>query len=121
VRREVWSAVVELWGEDQMADAGPTLGYLIRRFQLRRRASTEEFAAGVRLARTGQVRLADVKAHEAAATVRDGGAVSVRLTVEGVALEGACSGEACRAVVCRHQVATAHALWVLDRRGPRIS
>jgi uncharacterized Zn finger protein len=88
---------------------------LIARFQLRRRAMTDVFAAGTRLARLGAVTLDSVTPDELWATVHDPDPVVVRIVVEGDVLVGRC-GCADDRPVCRHQVAAAHALWVRDRR-----
>jgi uncharacterized Zn finger protein len=96
----------------------PTVSHLVARFQLRRRASSEAFAAGVRLARLGGVSLEDVAADEVTATVRDPEPLLVRIVVDDNGLVGICPCDAGEASVCRHQVAAAHALWVRNRRHP---
>ena len=89
---------------------------LIARFQLRRRASTEAFRSGVRLARTGVVELVDVTADRVRADVRDPEPLRVELGVDNASLVGQCPCTAAVDSVCRHEVAVAHAVWVHLRR-----
>lgn len=97
-----------------------TVSDLVARFQLRRRAASDTFAAGVRLARLGAVTIDLIAPGELVATVNDPDPLSVRLTIENGALHGTCPCETAEDQVCRHQVAAAHALWVRDRRFGRI-
>ena len=90
---------------------------LARRFELQRRAATEEFAAGVDLAAGGAVRLLDIRDLVVTARVDSGSAVDVELRAVDGRLEGRCT---CRSAArpCRHAVAVAHALWVQDWQLP---
>ncbi|HET7530359.1 MAG TPA: hypothetical protein VFJ98_05310 [Mycobacteriales bacterium] len=99
-----------------MSARQPTLAEQVARFQLRRRASTDAFAAGVRLARQGGVRLLDVTTTSATAVVDDATPAAVTLNAVGHLIEGTCDDDVCRGRVCRHQVAVAHELWVRQRR-----
>jgi uncharacterized Zn finger protein len=100
-------------------DRPTTVSDLVARFQLRRRASTETFRTGVRLARSGLVTLADVTAEEVRAEVCDPAPLSVKLYVELGSLAGRCPCPAGVHTVCPHQVAVAHHLWVRNRRHHR--
>lgn len=102
-----------------MDDRAATVSDLVARFQLRRRASTEAFRTGVRLARSGFVTLADVTEDEVRAEVRDPQPLSVGLYIEHGSLVGRCPCAAAVHSVCPHQVAVAHQLWVHNRRYPR--
>lgn len=102
-----------------MTDQAPTVSELVASFQLRRRASTHAFSAGVRLSRSGSVQLERVAAHEVLAKVIDDQQLSVTLCVERGALVGNCPCPAAAADICRHQVAVAHTVWVDDRRNHR--
>ena len=98
-----------------MTGLTPTVSELVARFELRRRANTPVFAAGVRLARLGAVRFDLVASSSVCATVDDGPAATVQLDVASHRLVGQCSC-ADPDDPCRHQVAVAHALWVRARR-----
>ena len=98
-----------------MTDRQPTVTELVSRFQLRQRASTEAFAAGVRLARLGAATLERTANDEVCASVRDPDPHFVRLVADPTGLVGVCSCDAPDGNVCRHQVAAAHALWERDR------
>jgi uncharacterized Zn finger protein len=93
-----------------------TVSDLIARFQLRRRAASDAFAAGVRLARQGDVSLDTVADLEVAGTVQDAQPFFVRIVVDEEGLVGVCPCDAADGSVCRHQVAVAHALWARHRR-----
>jgi uncharacterized Zn finger protein len=97
-------------------DRAPTVSDLVARFQLRRRAPTEAFRAGVSLARSGLVDIAALEPDLVRAEVRDPNPLDVELYVEHGALVGRCPCPAAAHSVCRHQVAVAHALWVNRRR-----
>jgi uncharacterized Zn finger protein len=87
---------------------------LVARFQLRRRASTPVFAAGVRLARQGAVHIHEMIEDVVRATVDDIRPAEVELRVRSGRLDGYCSwaeGDE----PCLHQVAVAHVLWLRDR------
>jgi uncharacterized Zn finger protein len=99
-----------------MSHPESTVGDLVARFQLRRRASTEAFREGVRLARSKLVSLGEVRPDVVTAQVRDDRPVQVELRVEDGSLIGRCSCDAATFAVCRHQVAVAHVLWVSRRR-----
>ena len=99
-----------------MEDKSITISALVARFQLRRRASTEAFSTGVRLARRGFVSIADVEAELVRAEVRDPSPLHVELYVDKNSLVGRCPCPAAVHSVCRHQVAVAHAVWVSSRR-----
>jgi uncharacterized Zn finger protein len=98
-----------------MDDQVPTVSDLVARFQLRRRASTEAFRTGVRIARTGFVRITGLTSDQVQAQVRDPNPLQVELQVEHGALVGRCPCAAAVHSVCRHQVAVAHAVWA-ERR-----
>ena len=101
-----------------MNDQAPTVSDLVARFQLRRRASTEAFRAGVRLARCGDVTVGDIAPNGVSAEVRDPHPMRVELHVESGALVGNCPCSVAAHGVCRHQVAVAHSIWVSLRRYP---
>jgi uncharacterized Zn finger protein len=83
---------------------------------LRRRADTDAFTEGIRLARRDAVQLELVTSGEVLGLVHDPHPLPVRIVVEGDQLVGACECEVAVVRICRHQVALAHALWVRDRR-----
>lgn len=97
-----------------MADR-PTVSDLVRTFQLRRRASTESFRAGVQLARTGVVTVAEVSDELVRADVSDPAPLPVELYVEDTTLVGRCPCQVAAQGICPHQVAVAHTLWVSGR------
>jgi uncharacterized Zn finger protein len=97
-------------------DRAPTVSDLVARFQLRRRAPTEAFRTGVRLARTGVVNIASLEPDRVRAEVHDPDPLPVELYVEQGSLVGRCPCPAAAHSVCRHQVAVAHALWESRRR-----
>jgi uncharacterized Zn finger protein len=99
-------------------DRAPTVSDLVARFQLRRRATTDAFRAGVRLARTGVVTVTSVAPESVHAEVRDPSVLAVELYVDNGSLVGQCPCLAAAHSVCRHQVAVAHAVWVERRRHP---
>lgn len=102
-----------------MDDRAPTVSDLVARFQLRRRAPTEAFRSGVRLARTSAVTIAGIEPALVRAEVHDPNPLPVELYVEHGSLVGRCPCPAAAHSVCRHQVAVAHALWADRRRyGP---
>jgi uncharacterized Zn finger protein len=92
-----------------------TVSELVSRFELRRRAPTPVFAAGVRLARQGAVRFQVVNDFDVQATVEDDPLAKVQLRATAGRIHGGCS---CVEPVdpCMHQVAVAHALWTRARR-----
>jgi uncharacterized Zn finger protein len=96
-------------------DQAPTVGDLVARFQLRRRAPTEAFRTGVRLARSGLVSIATIASDRVQAEVRDPNPLAVDLYVEHGTLVGHCPCPAATHSVCRHQVAVAHAVWASRR------
>ena len=93
----------------------PTVSRLVARYQLRRRADTDAFAAGIRLARQGAVTLELHSPDEVRGVVQDPAPFAVRIVVDGDQLVGTCPCEE-PGRICRHQVAVAHAVWVQDRR-----
>lgn len=99
-----------------MHDRAPSVSDLVARFQLRRRASTEAFRSGVRIARTGCVTITGIEPRVVSADVRDPSTLHVELYVDNDSLVGRCPCPAAVHSVCRHQVAVAHAVWV-SRRG----
>ena len=101
-------------GVKAVTAANPTIGELISRFALRQRASTEEFNAGVRLARRGAVHVNSASGKAVQAQVIQQEVHLVLLEVRGRSLFGqcTCSSAPSRDVVCCHQVATAHTLWM---------
>lgn len=98
-----------------MAFRATSVSGLVARFQLRRRAPTDAFRAGVKLARLGAVKILDLSATQVRAAVRDTRLLAVELRVEKGSLVGHCPCPAASHSVCRHQVAVAHAVWI-DRR-----
>jgi uncharacterized Zn finger protein len=94
----------------------PTVSHLVARYQLRRRADTDAFTAGIHLARHGAVTLELIAPSEVVAQVRDPEPLLVRIVADGDQLVGTCPCEVATDRICRHQVATAHALWARDRR-----
>jgi len=88
----------------------------VARYQLRRRADSDAFTEGIRLARLNAVTLELSGPSEVTATVRDPEPMQVRISVEGDQLVGTCLCEIAAERICRHQVAVAHAVWVRDRR-----
>jgi uncharacterized Zn finger protein len=102
-------------GSRYLEDQAPTVSYLVARFQLRRRAPTEAFRAGVGLARSGFVSIASIAADQVHAEVRDPSPLAVDLYVERGSLVGRCPCPAATHSVCRHQVAVAHAVWANRR------
>jgi uncharacterized Zn finger protein len=101
--------------EAAVHDEGRTLSDFIGRFELRRRAATDEFHAGVELARAGAVTIESVTSEELRAAVRDSDPQSVRVVVEDGGLTADCSCATGGKSVCRHQVAAVHSLWIRDR------
>ena len=99
-----------------MENRAPSVGELVARFQLRRRASTDAFHDGVRLARSGLVTITAVAPDLVTADVRDSRPLQVALSVEAGSLVGRCPCPAATHSICRHQVAVAHKLWVSRRR-----
>lgn len=101
-------------GAEAGAAATPTICELVSRFELRQRASTEVFTAGVRLARRGAVHVNSASLEAVQAQVIEQKVHHVQLEVRGRSLFGqcTCSGALSRDAVCSHQVATAHTLWV---------
>jgi uncharacterized Zn finger protein len=97
-------------------DRAPSVGDLVARFQLRRRASTEAFRTGVRLVRSGDVTVISVAAESVHAEVRDRSLLAVELYVDDSSLVGRCPCSAAEHGICGHQVAVAHAVWVDLRR-----
>ena len=93
-----------------------TVSHLVARFQLRRRAPSDSFASGVRLARLGAVTIDLIAPGELRATVKDAVSLPVRIVVDGEKLAGTCPCETAKTRICCHQVAATHALWVHDRR-----
>jgi uncharacterized Zn finger protein len=98
-----------------MAYLATTVNGLVARFQLRRRAPTDAFRAGVKLARVGAVNILSLAPTAVRAEVRDAGLLAVELHVDRGSLVGHCRCAAASHSVCRHQVAVAHAVWA-DRR-----
>jgi uncharacterized Zn finger protein len=94
----------------------PTVSRLVARYQLRRRADSDAFAEGIRLARHNAVTLELFAPSEVTASVRDPEPLQVRIAVDGDQLVGSCPCEIAAERICRHQVAVAHAVWVRDRR-----
>lgn len=94
----------------------PTISRLVARYQLRRRADSDSFHAGIRLAQLNSVTLELVAPSEVTATVRDPEPMLVRIAVEGDQLVGTCPCEIAADRICAHQVAVAHAVWIRDRR-----
>lgn len=99
-----------------MRAAPQTIGGLIGRFQLRRRATDESFSAGVQLARLGAVSLESVSPSALSAVVSDPEPLSVRIDAGPDGLVGHCACGDGDMAICRHQVAAAHALWLRNRR-----
>jgi uncharacterized Zn finger protein len=99
-------------------DQAPTVSELVAHFQLRCRASTEAFSAGVRLARTGFVSITGLAGDRVHAEVRDPNPLHVELHVELGSLIGHCPCAAAEHSVCRHQVAVAHTVWAEQRNLP---
>ena len=93
-----------------------TISSLVARYQLRRRADSDAFTEGIRLARLHAVTFQLFTPSEVTAVVRDPDPLPVRLAVEDDRLVGACWCEVAAERICRHQVAVAHAIWVRDRR-----
>lgn len=93
-----------------------TVSQLIARFQLRRRASTDAFHTGVRLATWGDVTVMSVTPDLVHGQVRDPSVLHVQLYVDNGALVGRCPCPAATHSVCWHQVAVAHAVWTDLRR-----
>ena len=85
---------------------------LVTRFVLRRRADVEAYKAGTRLAYSGAVELVRVEPSRVSAVVHDLTPFDVCLFVDGGQLASACICSS-RLFVCRHAVATAHALWLV--------
>jgi uncharacterized Zn finger protein len=98
-----------------VTDADDTVSELVARFQLRRRANTNTFRDGVRLARLGAVTGLQASDHELGAVVHDPDPEAVVIVVQDKSLVGRCSCPTGESGICRHQVAAAHALWVRDR------
>lgn len=119
VSREVWSASIDPVPEATVTQTPPSVSDLVARFQLRRRATSAEFAAGVRLARQGAVCLDDVTAGLVRARVRAGTVYEVRLRAAAGLIDDACACDRDDRDPCRHKVAVAHALWIRDRRSGR--
>ena len=94
-----------------------TVSELIARFVLRRNASSAEFMAGVWLVGQGAVRLKHLSARVVRAVVRDEAPQAVSITAVGSHLVGDCSCGAHGNLVCRHQVAAAHAVWLQHAGG----
>jgi uncharacterized Zn finger protein len=94
-----------------------TIGALVARFALRRRASTPAFADGVRLARLGAVTVDEISPQEVRGHVDDGQHLDVRVFAADGQLLGECPCRADEHGPCRHQVALAHVVWVKHRRG----
>lgn len=100
-----------------MTQSGPSVAELVARFQLRKRARTVEFSAGVRMARERRVVFDELTGPRVQARVDDEGSPRhVTLIAENSAIVASCD---CHlgADPCRHQVAVAHAVWVESRRG----
>lgn len=95
-----------------MSGVEHTISELIARFALRRNANSAEFVAGVMLVRHGAVYLRSVSARVLHAVVRDGTSQEVSIVADGEELVGDCSCGSRGALVCRHQVAAAHAVWL---------
>ena len=74
-----------------MTGSRPTVTDLVARFQLRRRASTEAFRDGVRLARLGLVSIDGFAPDHVHAEVRDSTLLPVELIVDHGLLVGRCS------------------------------
>jgi uncharacterized Zn finger protein len=100
-----------------MSSTTSTVSGLVGQFQLRRRASTEDFAAGVQLAQRGAVTLDVVTPDRVTAQVVESEPLAVEIRAVGDWLEGSCPCPAGESTVCRHQVAAAHVLWMHIRRG----
>lgn len=95
-----------------MDELSVTVEDLVARFVLRRRASSETFHAGVRLARAGKATVTRVTGFEVAVIVSDPDPLGVILYADDDDdLAGKCDCGASGARVCSHQVAAAHALW----------
>ena len=96
----------------RMDEPSVTVADLVARFALRRRAPSETFHAGVRLARAGKARVTRVTNVEVAAIVSDPDPLGVILYADdNDDLSGRCDCGASGVSVCSHQVAAAHALW----------
>lgn len=93
-----------------------TINELVARYQLRGRASSEAFTAGIRLADREAVSLLETSPQLVRAKVRDQEPYCVDIRVRGDELVGTCSCELPDESICRHQVAAAHTIWVRDRR-----
>jgi uncharacterized Zn finger protein len=89
---------------------------LVARFDVRRRAVTGEFAAGVRLARQDAVALISEDGDKVVACVRDPDPLAVELRVEDGELAGSCTCAQAATRACRHLVAVEHLLWVRRRQ-----
>ncbi len=99
-----------------MPRSSETLLDLVQRFELRSRADTPSFLAGIRLADRGAVHVTEAGSRQVRASVEeDGEHCDVVLTAARGAIRGTCTCGASSVTVCRHQVACAHALW---RRPP---
>lgn len=99
-----------------MTDESPSILDLISRFQLRRRATTSVFAAGMGLVSRGAVELRGLSHTAVEAWIRDGQSYLVRLRVSNGELVGTCSCAPDAQVICSHQVAAAHAVWIETNR-----
>jgi uncharacterized Zn finger protein len=92
----------------------------VARYQLRRRADTDSFTYGIRMARRDAVTFELIAPNEVKAQVRDpetdAEPLAVRIVVDGSELAGACPCDVAAERICWHQVAVAHALWARDRR-----
>lgn len=122
--RSPWSArkpgrqQAAMTGTPSVDDRAPTVSDLVARFQLRRRASTNAFRTGVRLARLRLVNIAVFADDHVLAEVRDPNPLRVELHVENWSLVGQCPCPAPTPSVCPHQVAVAHTVWADLRRRP---
>lgn len=86
---------------------------LVRLFELRRRAATDEFSAGVDLAMSGAVHFFAIADERVTACVDASTPLEVELVAATDTIVGRCTcGRTSKP--CRHEVAVAHALWVRD-------
>ncbi len=92
----------------------PTVLELVGTFELRRRASTEAFRAGLRLARGGSVHVNDIADDSVTGQVVDRQPIDVEIRRDGTSLLGHCRCPDGQDEVCRHQVALAHTVWVSE-------